>query len=459
MKKIIFINPVSKFRKGFVRSGTTKYIPLVYGILSALTPDKYEIELIDENFDDFSFKEADLVGITAYTSSANRAYQIANEYRKNNIPVVMGGIHASMLPQEALKYVDTVVVGEGESVWPTILNDFENNNLKNIYHGERISLDKIPMPRYDIFNKKYEVGSVFTTRGCPFNCDFCTVTIFNGKKYRMRPVEAVLDNIEKVPQQKLFFIDDNIIGYSKQSKEHAKAIFRGMIDRGIKKSWWSQASINFADDEELLSLAAESGCRLIFIGIESEKISALKSINKKLNVNMGTDNYREAFDKIHKAGIAVLGSFIFGLDTDTKQDIINRREYILHSNIDTYQLGILTPMPGTKIFKEFTAANRIIKNNYPADWEYYSVEDVTFNPANISYKELYDEMIKTWGILYGKKTVMRKFIETLRATKNTEAAVWALSTNISYSNMGIDINDNALNFKPFNIDDIIGKIN
>ncbi len=459
MKKIIFINPVSKLRKGFLRSDNTKYIPLVYGILAALTPDNFEIEIIDENFDEFSFKEADLVGITAYTSSANRAYQIAAEYRKRKIPVVMGGIHASMMPQEALRFVDAVVVGEAESVWRNVLSDFENNSLKNIYYGERLPLDKIPMPRYDLFNKKYEVGSVFTTRGCPFNCDFCTVTIFNGKKYRMRPVEDVLDNIEKVPQSKLFFIDDNIIGYSKQSKEHAKAIFKGMIERGIKKSWWSQASLNFAEDEELLSLASQSGCRLVFIGVESEKISALKSINKRLNANVGTDNYREAFDKIHKAGIAVLGSFIFGLDTDTKQDIIDRREYILHSNIDTYQLGILTPMPGTKIFNEFSAANRIFKNNYPEDWEYYSVEDVTFNPAKMTESELYDEMLKTWSLLYGKKTVTKKFIETLRATKNMEAAVWALSTNISYSSMAVDLPDNPLNIEPFKMEDIIGKLN
>ncbi len=457
MKKIVFINPVSKLRKGFVRNKNTKYVPLVYGILSALTPGSYEIELVDENFDDFSFREADLVGITAYTSSANRAYKIAGEYRKKKIPVVMGGIHASMLPQEALKYVDTVVVGEGESVWPSLLKDFENGNLKHIYYGEKLPLDRMPLPRYDIFNDNYEVGSVFTTRGCPFNCDFCTVTIFNGKRYRMRPVEAVLDNIEMVPQKKLFFIDDNIIGYSKQSKEHAKAIFRGMIDRGIKKSWWSQASINFADDEELLSLAAQSGCKLVFIGIESEKINALKSINKRLNANLGTDYYREAFDKIHKAGIAVLGSFIFGLDTDTKQDIIDRREYILNSNIDAYQLGILTPMPGTKIFEEFKEANRIIKNDYPADWEYYSVEDVTFKPAKMTRKELYQEMLETWKVLYGKKTIMRKFIETLRATKNTEAATWALSTNVSYSGMADDLHEDIMNFVPFNPEELTGK--
>lgn len=454
MKKLLFINPVSPFRKGFLRTETTKYTPLAFGILAALTPDGWDVEIMDENFGEFAFKQADLVGLTAYTSSAHRAYQIAQQYREKNIPVVMGGIHASMVPDEAGKYADTIVIGEGESVWQGLIKDFESGKMKRKYLGERLPLDKIPMARHDLFHKNYAMGSVLTTRGCPFNCDFCTVSAFNGNKYRMRPVENVLDDLQRIPQDKVFFIDDNIIGYSKQSKEHAKAIFRGMIDRGIKKSWWSQASLNFAEDAELLELAAKSGCRLIFIGIESEKIDALKSINKRLNTKIGSDHYTEAFDKIHKAGIAVLGSFIFGLETDTKQDIIDRRNYILNNNIDTYQLGILTPMPGTKTFRDYQSQNRIVKNHYPEDWKYYSVEDVTYTPGNMTAEELRNEMKSTWEILYSKKVITRKFISTLRATGTMEAALWALSTNISYSNMLCDL----FGVEPFKIEDIIGRI-
>ncbi len=455
MKKLLFINPVSPFRKGFLRTETTKYVPLVYGMLAALTPDNWEIEIVDENFDDFVFQQADLVGLTAYTSSAYRAYQIAQQYREKNIPVVMGGIHASMVPDEAGRFVDTVVVGEGESVWQGLIKDFENGKMKSKYFGERLPLEKIPMARHDLFHPSYAMGSVLTTRGCPFHCDFCTVSSFNGNKYRMRPVENVLDDVQRIPQDKVFFIDDNLIGYSKQSKEHAKAIFQGMINRGIKKSWWSQASLNFAEDDELLELAAKSGCKLIFIGIESEKINALKSINKRLNTKIGSDNYKEAFDKIHKAGIAVLGSFIFGLETDAKQDIIDRRNYILNSSIDTYQLGILTPMPGTKTFRDYQSQNRIVRNNYPEDWKYYSVEDVTFTPGNISAEELRNEMKITWETLYSKKVITRKFISTLRATGNMEAALWAFSTSISYSNMLCDL----FGIEPFKIEDLIGQIN
>ncbi len=454
MKKLLFINPVSRFRKGFLRTETTKYVPLAYGILAALTPDNWEIEIMDENYDDFRFKEADLVGITAYTNSAYRAYEIAAEYRKKKIPVVMGGIHASMLPAEAERYVDTVVIGEGESVWPQLIADFERNRMKKLYTGQRLPLEQIPIARHDLFHPKYAMGSVLTTRGCPFSCDFCTVTAFNGNKYRMRPVEHVLDELEQIKQEKVFFIDDNIVGYSKKSAEHAKAIFRGMIRRGMKKKWWSQASLNFADDPELLELAAESGCRLIFIGIESEQADALQTINKRLNKKIGADKYREAFEKIHKAGIAVLGSFIFGLETDTREDIVRRRNYVLNSDIDTYQLGILTPLPGTKTFEKYRSENRIFRNNYPEDWKYYSVEDVTFRPGRISAEELFEEMKNTWELLYGKKVITRKFIKTLRSTRNLESAVWALSTNISYSNMMCDL----FGAEPFKIEDIIGNL-
>ena len=454
-KKLLFINPVSEFRRGFLRSAGTKYPPLVYGILAALTPDDWEIEILDENFEDFEFHKADLVGLTGYTSSIYRAYEIAAVYREKKIPVVMGGIHVSMMPKEAIEHADSVVVGEAESVWKNVIADFEKGKLQEFYYGSRLPLDQIPKAKHELFNKDYFVGSLLTTRGCPFDCSFCTVTAFNGSKYRMRPVEDVLDELETIPQDKFFFIDDNIIGYSKQSREHAKAIFQGIIDRGIKKHWWSQASLNFADDPEILRLAFESGCRLIFMGIESEKTEGLESTNKKLNLKVGVDKYEAAFKKIHDAGIAVLGSFIFGLDTDTVEDLENRKNYIINSSIDCYQAGILTPMPGTRTYKEFDQASRITHTNYPTDWQYYSVEDVTFKPEKMNGEQLKESMKKSWYELYGRKTMVRKFMKTLRATKNIDSAIWALSTNISYRNMATDLYGD----EKFTIESLIGSLN
>ncbi len=450
--KLLLINPVSEFRRGFLRSEITKYPPLAYGIIAALTPDNWEIEIIDENFEDFEFKEVDLVGLTGYTSSIYRAYQIADIYKKKNIPVIIGGIHASMVPNEAKGYADSVVVGEVESCWKDVIKDFENGSLKKFYHGERLSLDNIPPIDYSLFNPNYKVSSTITTRGCPFDCEFCTVTAFNGSKYRMRPVENVLDEIEKMPQEMFFFVDDNIVGYSNTSKEHAKKIFQGIIDRGIKKYWWSQASLNFADDEELLKLAFESGCRLIFIGIEAETIEGLESTNKTLNARIGVDKYNLAFDKIRKAGISVLGSFIFGLDSDNEQDLINRREFIKNANVDCFQCGILTPMPGTQTYKRMEKEGRLTKTNYPEDWQYYSVEDVTFKPAKIEESRLFELMKGIWYDVYGRKTLTRKFLHTLRATKNVEASTWALATNISYRNMMMDL----FGDDKFDIESLIG---
>jgi len=453
-KKLLLINPVSSLRKGFTLKRDAMYPPLSLGILAALTPDNWEVEIFDENFEAFDeIIEADLVGLTSFTSSAYRAYEIAATYKKANIPVVMGGIHASMVPKEAIQYVDVVGVGEAESYWKSIINDFETGQLKSFYYGERLSMDKMPIARHDLFHKNYTIDSVQTTRGCPFNCSFCTVTAFNGSTYRMRPVEDVLDEIEIANTDRLFFIDDNLIGYSKKSKEHIRAILKGMIDRGIKKEWWTQCSLNIADDEEILDLFSKSGCKLIFIGIESETIDGLNDVNKQLNERMGVDKYTVAFNKIHKYGMSVIGSFIFGLDSDTVESLHNRKKYIIDQPIDSYQTGILTPLPGTKLYKEFEEQGRIIKQDYPADWQYYSIEDVVMIPGKMAPETLKSTMKDVWLELYDKKTVFRKFMNTLKATNDSKAAAWALTTNMVYRSMVEEVSD----MESFSLEDIIGK--
>jgi len=453
-KKLLLINPVSSLRKGFTLKIDAMYPPLSLGILAALTPDNWDIEIFDENFDTFNeLIEADLVALTSFTSSAYRAYEIAAVYKKANIPVVMGGIHASMVPKEAIQYVDVVGVGEAESYWKNVISDFEKGRLKPFYYGERLPMDKMPFARHDLFHKSYTIDSIQTTRGCPFNCSFCSVTAFNGSSYRMRPVEDVLDEIEMVTTDRIFFIDDNLVGYSKKSKKHVKAILQGMIDRKVNKEWWTQCSLNVADDEEILDLFAKSGCRMIFIGIEAETVEGLRDTNKKLNTRMGFDKYTEAFNKIHKYGMSVLGSFIFGLDSDTVESLHNRKQYIINQPIDSYQTGILTPLPGTKMYREFEEQNRIIKNDYPKDWQYYSIEDVVMKPAQMDADTLKNTMKEVWLELYDKKTVYRKFMQTLNNTKNIKTSSWAITTNLVYRAMVGEV----FGFESFSIEDIIGK--
>ncbi len=307
IKKLILINPFNQHTKHGLHDTHALSPPLALGIIAGLTPAGWDIEIIDENFEDYSYAEADLVGITAVTANINRAYEIAALYREKGVPTIIGGIHASMLPEEAEKYVDVVVTGEAESVWDALIADFIDGKLKKRYRGELLPMKDTPLPRRDLFHPAYTYANIQTTRGCPMSCDFCSVHTFNGSRYRQRPVEDVLDELETIPQELVYFVDDNIIGYSKQSAERAIQLFKGMVERGIKKDWYCQASLNVADNEEVLEWAAKSGCRMILIGIESEKEEQLQEANKKLNLKMGIDKYKEVFDRIHRYGISVLG--------------------------------------------------------------------------------------------------------------------------------------------------------
>ena len=245
---LVLVNPVNPNKTGLTVNESSRFPPLGLGIIAALTPDSYQVILIDENIEPFKFIPGDLVGITAFTSSANRAYEIAGIYRKAGIPVVMGGIHASMASEEAGHYADSIVTGEAEGVWRGLLNDFEHGALKPRYEGIAGDLTGSVVPRRELFSPKYLFASVQTSRGCPMDCYFCSVSPFNGRKYRQRPVEEVLDELESIPQDFVFFVDDNILGYGEGAEERAIGLFKGMVMRKMGKSWFCQASINFGDN-------------------------------------------------------------------------------------------------------------------------------------------------------------------------------------------------------------------
>ena len=433
--KLLLINPLSTKRIGLIRDQKSIYPPMSLGIIAALTPSNWDIELVDENFDRFEYKEADLVGLTALTSQVTRAYEIANIYKKKNIPTVIGGIHVSMMQDEALEYADVVVVGEAESVWADVLIDFENSSLKRIYNGELQPLINSPQPRIDLYNDNYAFGSIQTTRGCPMSCDFCSVHTFNGKQYRARTVKDVVDEFEKIPQNNVYFVDDNFIGYSKTSTQRVINICKEIIKRGIKKDWFCAASMNIADHDEVLEYAAKAGCRMIFLGIESELIDQLESANKKLNVKIGTDNFSKVYNKIHEYGIAVLGAFIYGLDSDTPETIANRTNYILNSDIDAMQASILTPLPGTPLFNRMKNEGRLIHSNFPEDWSRYDFVEVVFKPKLMSAQTLSKTIDSAWKTLYDEKGLKRKFIRALKSTKNPISATWSYNSNLQYHNM------------------------
>ncbi|MDD3739295.1 MAG: radical SAM protein [Lentimicrobiaceae bacterium] len=433
--KLLLINPVSRYKRGMGMLISSTYPPVALGIIAALTPDHWDVKLIDENFDDFVFTEADLVAFTSFTASAPRVYEIAAIYKQHNIKTVYGGVHASLCPDEATNYVDVVVKGEAETIWAEILSDFENNNLKRVYDGTRCDPVKFPIPRYDLYNKKYKLHGIITSRGCPMNCDFCSVSVFSGTKQRLRDVDDILDEIEALPTKFFIFFDDNIIGYSQHGKERAIELFKGMVKRRLKKQWIAQVSLHVADEPEVLKWAAKSGCKILLIGIESEVSSGLKDVHKNLNLKIGVDNYKKSFKKIHKYGISVLGTFIFGLDSDTPQMLSNRRDYIIKSSVDTYQASILTPLPETPLYKKLEKEGRITKTNYPDDWEYYNVLEPVFKPNNMSGEEMINVMDDVWHSIYNRRTARKKFIRTFINTKSLVTAIWAYSSIYSYYNI------------------------
>ena len=393
-KKLLLINPVNCARTGLTVNKSSRFPPLGLGILAGITPDSWETTLIDENWTPFRFQEADLVGITAFTASSNRAYEIASIYRQKGVPVVMGGIHRSMVPDEAVRYVSSVVVGEAESVWPRVLDDAQGGRLQQTYETKAIEPSDIGTPRYDLFDPEYMFASVQTSRGCPMNCDFCTVPEFNGHKYRRRPIGQVLDEIERLPQKMIFFVDDNIVGYGQANREEALSLFKGMVDRKLNKMWFCQASINFGDDAELLKWASLAGCKMVFLGLESNDAAELEGTNKTLNASRGVGSYTELFKRIHSAGIAVLGAFIFGFDADTEAKLRGRADYMTASAIDVMQTTLLTPLPGTRLYKRYREEGRLLYTNYPHDWQHYDMTEVVYEPDSLNSDRL---VYLVWG--------------------------------------------------------------
>jgi radical SAM superfamily enzyme YgiQ (UPF0313 family) len=237
----------------------------------------------------------------------------------------------------------------------------------------------------------------------------------------------------------VFFVDDNLIGYGKQSEERAITLFKGMMKRGIKKNWFCQASMNFADNEEVLEYASRSGCRMVFLGVEAENVDALERVNKRLNLSKGVIAYEDIFRRINRHGIAVLGAFIYGMDKDTPETLHHRTSYILSSGVDVMQTTYLTPLPGTRLFGRLRDEKRLLYTNFPADWIHYDMTEVTFKPLLMEPQRLGKAMHESNRRLYNRWSLWRKFLKTWCSTRNFTTAMWAYNSNMNYRNVALGV--------------------
>jgi radical SAM superfamily enzyme YgiQ (UPF0313 family) len=431
--KLLLISPVYA-PYGLGRDRGSKMPPLSLACLAACTPAHYDVRIIDEFIEPLEFESADIVGITAYTSHIVRAYEIAQQYRNAGIPVVMGGIHASMLPEEALNYCDTVVVGEAEDLWPRVLMDFERGRLKSIYKGSLPDIDTIPAPRRDLFaGKPYVWGNIQTSRGCPMSCSFCSVTRFNGRKFRRRSIDAVMDELSQIESKYLFFVDDNLLGFG--DKDWLYDFFERIVRRNLKKLMFAQTSIKFGEDRELIHLARRAGMRLIFVGMESINYSSLKAYNKNLNADYVKENrVIELINNIRKGGIAFMGGFLLGGDQDRVEDFKATLDFLHASRIDVLQMTKPTPLPGTRFFDKLYSAGRIINNNYPRDWKDYRFTRMVFKPENMTIQEVYHGFHWLKKEFYRLPVKIRRHFRTLLDTKSMSATLLAYIMNRSYEN-------------------------
>ncbi|MFC1828828.1 B12-binding domain-containing radical SAM protein [Thermodesulfobacteriota bacterium] len=433
MPRLLLINP-SNVHKGLGNIRSTAWPPLNLPYLAALTPNHYQIDVLDENIEPFEYREADIVGITAYTATVNRAYEIARIYRSKGITTVMGGIHVSMMPEEALNHCDAVVTGEAESIWPKVLEDFEAGGLQKQYNGTWLDLDNLPMPRRDILrNAHYRWGSIQTSRGCPHNCSFCSVSAFNGRRFRRRPLVAVLEELEQIPQKRIMLTDDNIIGHGKKDLEWTRAFFSGIRERGIKKEFFAQASILFGEDPELVRLAAGAGLKILFIGVESVNPKSLQSYGKDINLKRLQQNRQiELIQRIRRAGIAVLGAFVVGGDEDDLSVFRTTLDFIRSSHIDILQITKPTPLPGTQLWETLEREGRIIHQNFPEAWEDYRLTKMVFSPARISIEDVYMGFTYLRNVYYGFWETVKRTLSTLMTTRSIVSTVIAYQFNGSY---------------------------
>jgi len=413
--------------------------------LAGATPEGVEVEYIEVDdvatFAQNPRLDFDLVAISTYTARAFDAYLVADVYRAHGIPVVFGGLHATVLPEEVARHADAVVVGEGEAIWSEVVRDFQGAGragLKSFYREARpgqFQLNRAPMPRFDLLvqgtqgpeNSPSDPGrtgeiqrlgpynriTIQTTRGCPWDCDFCAASKLYGPRYRIKPVDRVLQEVDAVRslwrRPFIEFADDNTF----VNRTWAKQLLSGLADRHVR--YFTETDVSVADDEELLDLLYPSGCRQVLIGFESPRRASLEGMDRANWKARQHSRYLEAIEKIQSRGVSVCGCFIVGLDSDTPEVFDELREFIDRSRLLEVQITILTPFPGTRLYQRLLAEGRLL---YPGAWDRCTLFDVNFRPRGMSVERLEEEVMQLWRDTWNIESFTRRkryYRELLRA--------------------------------------------
>jgi len=375
---------------------STQLGPLV---IAGLTPTDFQVEVINEQVEAIDYEApVDIVGISTLTANITRAYEIADRFRDRGVTVVMGGIHASFLPDEAINHCEAVVIGEAEHSWSKLLNDWKHGELKQFYRADKLTnMAAIPVPRRDLDLTVGFTDKIESSRGCPFDCDFCSTNLHFGSKHRTRPIPNLIDDINSIyrtPVHGLMFTDDNIVGNPKYARELFAAI------EPLNVNWVSQCSLNIADNGKLLKSAVKSGCKALSVGFESLSETNLRESRKLHNK---VKKYDQQIKRMQDAGILLLANFVFGFDSDDKSVFENTAEFVLRHKMRAY-FTILTPYPKTRLRERLLQEGRVLHS----DWSLYDTAHCVIKPKLMEPEELEEGLRLAYQQIYSGKDVLLK---------------------------------------------------
>jgi radical SAM superfamily enzyme YgiQ (UPF0313 family) len=412
---------------GFVeRNKTIASLPSL-GLLTLAGMTDNDVDLDYQEVEDIAKLDElpgdyDVVAISSYSAQINEAYQLADRFRSAGVIVILGGLHVTALPDEALEHADCIVLGEGEPVWPAVVRDLKRRQLRTVYdaRGTPFNLAGAPMPRFDLLEpERYNRLTVQTQRGCPFDCEFCAASIRLSPGFRVKPVDKVIAEIRRIraiwPKPFIEFADDN----SFVNRKHAKRLLRAIAAEGVR--WFTESDISIARDDELLALMRDSGCAQVLIGLESLTTEGLHGIEQKSDWKAKQlDTYMAAIDRIQSHGISVNGCFVLGLDGTGTESFDQVRDFVRASGLHEVQITIQTAFPGTPLYERLRCEHRLLDDTA---WELCTLFDVNFRPDRMSVRELEQYFVSLARDLYSEaatKARKRAYISKLRHRKRTE---------------------------------------